>query len=313
MDELDLEQLKDNIDLLSYITELGYTATRVGSNKHWINPCPVCGHKDHFTVYPETNSYSSFSGCCEGGSILDFVCAYEDVTLATAIEKLSGGKHTFSQRTFTSEPVKPVKTVDYTWLIEKSYLEVYKTDYYKSRGLSKRIIDKYKLGYMEAGHKWHGELYKFILPVTKNFVIFRCDSNDNKQKYRNSSGLSQMLNSQYITDDKLKYVFVTEGFFDALSIEELGYNAIALNSTSNIDTLIEKITVLKPSNKVLIFAMDNDKAGIRAKEKVKQLQGIVNVQFLNIPQQFKDLNEVLIGNKNMLVKLTNLVIRKCLF
>lgn len=55
-----------------------------------VNPCPLCGHNDAFTIYVDTNSYKCFS-CGKSGSIIDYTMdsgAAGDVK--GAIEKLAG-------------------------------------------------------------------------------------------------------------------------------------------------------------------------------------------------------------------------------
>jgi len=83
---MQLEDLKEKISLLDYIEQSGARLEKAGQNVYRINPCPICGHKDHFTIYPTTNSYTSFSGCCQGGSIIDYMIEVEGITQVQAIE-----------------------------------------------------------------------------------------------------------------------------------------------------------------------------------------------------------------------------------
>ena len=65
---MELKKIKDSINLLEYAIQNSVSQVKkAGRNTYWLNPCPVCDHKDHFTIYPESNSYSSFSGCCKEG------------------------------------------------------------------------------------------------------------------------------------------------------------------------------------------------------------------------------------------------------
>ena len=85
----DLNELKQKVSLLDYIKQ---SATgkieRVGNNEYRLNPCPVCGSKDHFTIYADSNSYSSFNGCCKGGTIIDYFIEIEHLSTEEAIKKL---------------------------------------------------------------------------------------------------------------------------------------------------------------------------------------------------------------------------------
>ncbi|HDR4686686.1 TPA: hypothetical protein QCR00_005472, partial [Bacillus cereus] len=88
-------QIKDikEIDLLNYISR-NHKMEQCGPNMYRVNPCPICGHRDHFTVYTDTNSWTSFAKCHEkisGGSIIDYVMAVEGAeSVNDAIEKLGG-------------------------------------------------------------------------------------------------------------------------------------------------------------------------------------------------------------------------------
>lgn len=45
------------------------------------------GDAGHFYINPNTNSYSSYTNCCNGGSIIDFVMEYYNLDLKDAINK----------------------------------------------------------------------------------------------------------------------------------------------------------------------------------------------------------------------------------
>ena len=67
-----ITELKDKVDLLSLV-ESKHKVKPVGQDRYRVNPCPVCGSKDHFTIYTNTNSYNSFNDCCQGGSPYDYL------------------------------------------------------------------------------------------------------------------------------------------------------------------------------------------------------------------------------------------------
>ena len=62
-----------------------YQVKKVGRT-YRVDPCPICGRKDHFTIYPETNSYSSFSKCCTGGSVYKYLQETQGLTEESAYE-----------------------------------------------------------------------------------------------------------------------------------------------------------------------------------------------------------------------------------
>lgn len=91
------------------------------------------------------------------------------------------------------------------------------------------------------------------------------------------------------------FVFVTEGQIDKMTLEELGFKAVALGTVSNY----RLIKYLKNFN--ICLAFDNDEAGNKATEYAFQF--IIryrrpNLYRLTLPEGFKDMNEFLVSSKN---------------
>ncbi|WP_144608560.1 DnaB-like helicase C-terminal domain-containing protein [Bacillus cereus] len=303
-------QIKDikEIDLLNYISR-NHKMEQCGPNMYRVNPCPICGHRDHFTVYTDTNSWTSFAKCHEkisGGSIIDYVMAVEGAeSVNDAIEKL-GGKKTKRKATVSA----PTPTI----AVKKNFKPVYDSlaqdDYFLNRGLSIDVIDKYKLGSVsnetlkffqdERGASYYLGMYRYVLPINDHFFITRLDedktSSPDAPRYRNF-GEVDLLNKHYIKDDEIQFIFVVEGCFDALSIETLGYKSIALNSVSNASKLIKEIKINEEDarQKQFILLADNDEAGKQLEEYLqsnfKKMNMSLHVAALT---NYKDINEYLI-------------------
>ena len=79
-------------DILTYILQQTGAKPIKKGDKVLVNPCPICGHKDHFYVYPETSSFYSFSECCNppGGTIIDAMMLFEGIPLAEAMRRVYG-------------------------------------------------------------------------------------------------------------------------------------------------------------------------------------------------------------------------------
>ncbi|WNN02612.1 bifunctional DNA primase/helicase [Bacillus cereus] len=303
-------QIKDikEIDLLNYISQ-NHKTEQCGLNMYRVNPCPICGHRDHFTIYTDTNSWTSFAKCHEkisGGSIIDYVMAVEGAeSVSDAIEKL-GGKKTKRKATVSA----PTPTI----AVKKNYKPVYDSlaqdDYFLNRGLSIEIIDKYKLGVVsdetlkffqdERGASYYLGMYRYVLPINDHFFITRLDedktSSPDAPRYRNF-GEVDLLNKHYIKDDEIQFIFVVEGCFDALSIETLGYKAIALNSASNASKLMKEIKINEEDarQKQFILLADNDEAGKQLEEYLQSNFKKMNMS-LHVAAliDYKDINEYLI-------------------
>lgn len=303
-------QIKDikEIDLLNYISR-NHKMEQCGPNMYRVNPCPICGHRDHFTVYTDTNSWTSFAKCHEkisGGSIIDYVMAVEGAeSVSDAIEKL-GGKKTKRKATVSA----PTPTI----AVKKNYKPVYDSlaqdNYFMNRGLSTEIIEKYRLGAVsnetlnffkdERGASYYLGMYRYVLPINDHFFITRLDENKTSSldapRYRNFGDVD-LLNKHYIKDEEIQFIFVVEGYFDALSIETLGYKAVALNSVSNASKLIKEIKINEEDarQKQFILLADNDEAGKQLEEYLQSNFKKINMS-LHIAglTDFKDINEYLI-------------------
>lgn len=93
-------------------------------------------------------------------------------------------------------------------------------------------------------------------------------------------------------------IFITEGAFDALSIMETGATAIALNSTSNADKLIKQLEA-QPTQATLIICLDNDEAGRKTAERLKEGLRRLNISYVtaDISGAHKDPNEALTADR----------------
>ena len=241
----DLGVLKKQISLLEYIKQRGgHKVKALGGDKYRIMPCPVCGYEGDFTLYDDTNSYSSGMDCCRGGSIIDYFMEAEKMTQEDAIRKL---------RELAGESVKekPAAAIQATTDKEKPL------QYYYSRGLTDKTIQKYGLDYDEAGP--YGKAYPYKLPVTDDFTIWRAADEKADPRYKNK-GSVVLFNVKALEDPAVKFIGITEGLFDALALEEVGLPSVAINSTANKAKLHELLQKLGP-DRVAIFALDEDDAG----------------------------------------------------
>lgn len=290
-------ETKNKADLLEYITQSGKQVFKVGVDTYRVEPCPVCGHKDHFTINAAENYYKSFSNCCRGGSIIDYLMEVEGMDKAEAlskVEKLKPGPAITRLDKISSKLDKETRL-----LIDGSLKNI--TQYYYNRGLTDKTIKTYKLGYLPEGHKV-GASFKYVLPVSDEFCILRSDNENDR--YRNL-GSPEPLNLHYLSNPSLNDVFIVEGYFDALSLEEIDRPAIALNSTSGKGKLLEALETHQDQlkDKTLIISLDNDEAGRKAADEIASRAQGLGLRYLvfNI-EGYKDINAALIADKEDLQK-----------
>lgn len=301
--------------------------------------CPFCKHFDHFVINDEKNKFISFSNCVKNGSIVDFIMQYENLNKADAINKvikiagLEHYKETKVNTTTRDKVIKANETIkdadNFNDLIEKLHTNVGQTDYFNKRGLTAKTINKYKLGYAEEGLNYAireslllkekeqdlYKAYKYFLPMWSNdnncrYFITRLDDNaltessGKLNKTHNLKGFSaKLFNDRYLEDTELtdNLIFIVEGIFDALSLEEIDLEAIALNSTSNAELFINKLkeNIDDIKKKTFILIPDSDKAGNNLSTKLinsfKEMG--LHLEICNLPEEYKDVNEFLQDNR----------------
>ena len=186
-----------------------------------------------------------------------------------------------------SEDVK-MSTIDYYKACEAA---VHQTSYFKSRGLSNETIKNFSLGY-DATER------RAIIPVTREFYISRSVRG---KGFHNPSGVKSTIYHKTVKD-RNKPIFVVESAFCALSIAEVGGNAIALNSTNNSQKLIDLIKKESLYELRFILSLDNDKTGHETTCNLMDELQKMNVECVayNISDEFKDPNELLVADASRL-------------
>lgn len=193
-----------------------------------------------------------------------------------------------------------VNTIDYTQYYMQCREAIGQTDYPERRGLTEPTLRRFLLGFDPVFNKGTGAgpWQALIIPTSKSTFVARNTAPDagKKDRYRKQGG-SLCFNLQALSDAD-KPVFIVEGELDALSIAEVGGEAVALGSTSNTGQLLRHIEHNKPS-KPLILALDNDAEGERAGQVLMEAFEQQKITFyqMNIAEGYKDANEALIADR----------------
>ena len=190
------------------------------------------------------------------------------------------------------------KVYDYTNYYNKCFKNRYRTTYLEQRGITRELIDKYKIGYDE-------ERKLVVFPINKHCYFARSVVNNDKIK---SKGSSDIWNKRYIKENN-QLVYVTEGIIDALSLEVIDPNVkvMSINGVGNINSLVY---ALKENNfnETIGIAFDNDGAGKKATDELKKELAKINVNSFSTSMiatfddisKVKDINMALINNKDLL-------------
>ena len=190
------------------------------------------------------------------------------------------------------------KIYDYTNYYNKCFKNRYETTYLEQRGITRELIDKYKIGYDE-------ERKLVVFPINKHCYFARSVVNNDKIKSR---GSSDIWNKKYIKENN-QLVYVTEGIIDALSLEVIDPNVkvMSINGVGNINSLIY---ALKENNfnGTIGIVFDKDGAGKKATDELKKELAKINVNSFSTSMiatfddisKVKDINMALINNKDLL-------------
>lgn len=305
------EELKELLpDYLDLLEEQGKIESR--GDGYYV--CPFCnsGDKRNYTpaFHISGTRFKCFS-CNEGGDIFDLVAHMENLppdwkkhynrTLKIMRSYLDGNKPEKTTKSKEEHIPEFTTVVDYTDYLHKCHDNVSQTDYFTDRGLSQKIIDKFKLGY---------DLEKNLVTIPYNpdckGYVDRVLWDGNSKYYKHGNELFNVgalyevgINESLFGDRD--YVFVTEGQIDAMSFAEVGLKSIGLGGVNEVSKLVQKLKE-KPSNKVLVLALDNDKAGKRATGKfIEELaEAELDQKYIlisNIYEKFKDANEFLVADR----------------
>lgn len=315
------EGLKELLpDYLELLEEQG----KIESRGEGYYVCPFCnsGDKKNYTAafHIGGTRYNCFA-CAEHGDIFDLVAHMENLpsdwkkhynrTLKIMRPYLDGNK---PEKNREKNAPKFSVPVDYTEYIHKCHDNVVQTDYFSNRGLSREVINRFNLGY-DAEKNLVTIPYN---PDCKGYVHRILWNSDNKYcKFGNEIfNMDALYNSSIdaLLFNSRDYVFVTEGQIDSLSFAEIGLDAIGLGGVNEISKLVQKLKE-KTSDKILVLALDNDKAGRRAIGKfIEELaEAELDQKYIVISDlygKYKDANEFLTADREGFIERMKEIINK---
>lgn len=188
--------------------------------------------------------------------------------------------------------------------------------YLRSRGLNDNTIRRHKIGYSANGQNEllqgcneqfqsrspKARLYRYIFPVLDNggnccyFISEICDrtqTDDYNGKYMKLKNTAQRFFNEGCISYNSGEIFVCEGVYDALSIEQSGGRAIALTGTGGISRILELES--KPgTDNTYIIALDSDATGQKAAQSLKKALTKAGKACVIMPLEgAKDANELL--------------------
>ena len=292
-----------------------------GNRKAYV--CPLCGSgtgrnkTGAFTITPDGLKWKCFA-CDKGGDTLDLIGYVEGIDDYNSKLKRAGelfnvtidtpAREYQNQDTQTNMHTDTKTETNYISFYKQANKNIQDTNYPEKRGLSKAILDRFKIGYVEnwkhpnAPENVTGSP-RLIIPVTQTSYLAR-DTRDNipdyqKQYAKTKVGGSDIFNAIAFTQNADQPIFIVEGEIDALSIMEVGGVAVGLGSTSNYKKLVGLVKD-KQLERPLILALDNDSGGRKTQaelEKLLQAQKTPYTIAVLTDQNAKDPNEMLVKNR----------------
>ena len=292
-----------------------------GNRKAYV--CPLCGSgtgrnkTGAFTITKDGLKWKCFA-CDKGGDTLDLIGYVEGIDDYNSKLKRAGelfnvtidtpAREYQNQDTQTNMHTDTKTETNYISFYKQANKNIQDTNYPEKRGLSKAILDRFKIGYVEnwkhpnAPENVTGSP-RLIIPVTQTSYLAR-DTRDNipdyqKQYAKTKVGGSDIFNAIAFTQNADQPIFIVEGEIDALSIMEVGGVAVGLGSTSNYKKLVGLVKD-KQLERPLILALDNDSGGRKTQaelEKLLQAQKTPYTIAVLTDQNAKDPNDMLVRDR----------------
>ena len=256
--------------------------------------CPLCGsgtgrnHTGAFFINQHNPASWKCFSCNKGGDIYDLYQEINNCDRAEAykaIDSLYGRGEARATAGYYTPEFQPLKeeqlTADY---LEKIHRDIEEAPKHLDellqgagsyRGISKETLVKYGVGYLPNWKTYNNEKEgkgypsaRLIIPTSKDSYLARAtDPNANKEYKAIKQGKVHLFPP---LENDSEPAFIVEGELDALSIIDNGGQAVALGSTSNVNSLYKTIDKIKDFNKPLILALDNDEAGKLARKEIAE-------------------------------------------
>lgn len=314
------------------------------NGNNFLGICPFhADTKPSLFVNEKKNIFKCFA-CGVGGNAISFVQKYENCNFIEAKKKVNEilNKEIFTiNDSFANDHNIYQKVIQLASLFLDSYSkDISGLDYLLSRKIEIKTCEKYKIGFFPNDNNLILDLIKnelgikldelvdlglvkynnqnepiftlnnrIVIPVYHNnnicgFVARTIDK-ENNLRYLNTLNLNKnvLYGLNKIKND-CETLFITEGVFDCLVLNQLGYDSVCtLGANFNIDQFKQLYNL--ENLKQICICFDNDKAGfinsLKLYKDLKQNFRHCSISFLdyyNINQ--KDINELLINDENKL-------------
>jgi replicative DNA helicase len=275
--------------------------TEYRGDGYWV--CPYCnsgnGQNNSAAFHVDGAKFYCFS-CGAHGDIFDLVAHINDLPndwrkhYNRAMKIMRPYLEDKKDTVVIEKKPETIQEEDYSIYLSWCHSNVYKTAYFRKRGLSEGIIDRFKLGYdpdknvvtMPYNASGSGYVHRILWDSTNKYCKFG----------------NEIFNINALYSGDSKYIFIAEGQIDAMSLEEIGCSAIGLGGVNEVGKLVDQLK-WRPCYKTLVLALDNDLAGRKATARlIEKLAesgfGYPCIYDSRLYGKYKDANEFLIADRD---------------
>lgn len=296
MEQYEIENIKSNLQ--TYLETKGYRTDKFFT----------CINPEHADKHPSMKYYDDNHVHCFGcGVTYDLIGAISAIEHLDHKEAFKKAIEYYGRKTLTPETILRQKTIKNEEKTAKNYEKAYKywqnalkdnfeaQKYLLSRGIDLPTANRFGLGFNCFKSK-DMNMAAVVIPISNSCFSARNIYPDEEMRYFKPKHCDvELFNKQAMTNKKPICV-ITEGELDCLSFEALNVNCVGLGSANNVNLFIESE---KDKNKTFIIALDNDDAGEKWSQKLKEYFKENKIKFAEFDNcGYKDPNEALVKDRN---------------
>ena len=256
-----------------------------------------CIHPDHEDVHPSMGMFQGRDGkmrlhCFGCGRTFDIFDAVEILDHVKGIPQ----QYSYLCKLFDKENIETTVVSNNVLQDYIKQCALYKTSYWKKRGIADNVVAQYRLGY-------DPQRDCVVIPVGQS-CIRRYLHKKHPDRYRKSKGFAGYLNIENVNNSLP--IIICEGEFDTLSIISSGYmNVVSAGGAANVAALVTSWHYA--GNLRLVEALDLDDTGRNQADKLKAICQINGYDYKSlwkymVPMSVKDINDVWVSAPNELKK-----------
>lgn len=292
--------MTDKEDLKPYFLAYAKSSLKKSKNDKSKYYCPLC-EKESLSISKKLERFSCFNPSCEwnankerrekGGDIFDLIEIQTGINdFQDKISYLENyiKKHKLKKDSSLiagnckqdQNEEQEFKKLDFESL-NRNFLKSEKAiQQIHFRKINDETIKRIKFGFGKSTILKNRNVIFIPFPESDYFIEWNYNSDLNKlSKYLNPKGRDKIPFNYGIIGRTTKPVFICEGVFDSLIIQQSGFEAVAICG-SGFSFLLDYIKDHKPKNN-LILLFDNDTAGTEFKKQFIEVLKAEKISFFN--------------------------------